>query len=81
MVQKELYNVRDPPQEGGVGGATTGGKRETHIPLRALFNQARWKLTSSDGEFVSSDHASIQFCFPSSYSIISNIHINRCQTH
>ena len=38
MVQKELYNVRDPPQEGGMGGTTTGGKRETHIPLRALFN-------------------------------------------
>ena len=74
MVHKELYNVRGLPN----------GKREerkTEIPLRVLFNGARWKLTFSDGEFVSSDHVSIQLCVSSSYSIISNIHVNRCQTH
>ena len=80
MVQKELYNVRGPPQEGG-GGTTEGRKEKAHIPLRALFNLARWKLTSSDGKFVSSDHESTQLCVPSSYSILSNIHINYFQTH
>ena len=77
MVQKELYNVRGPPQEGG----QQEEERKAHIPLRALFNQARQKLTSLEGEFVSSDHESIQLCVPGSYSIIPNIHINRHQTH
>ena len=74
MVHRELYNVRGLPN----------GEREerkTEIPLRALFSGARWKLTSSNGEFVSSDYESIQLCVPSSYSIISNIHVNCCQTH
>ena len=56
-------------------------KREAHILLGALFNLARWELTSSDGEFVFSNHESIQLYVLSSYSIISNLHINRCQTH
>ena len=82
MIQKELYNVKGPPQGGEGGGDGWREKKErAHIPLRALFNRARWKLISSDGEFVSSDHESIQLCFPNPYSIISNIHINRCQTH
>ena len=59
----------------------TGGRREAHILFHALFNLARWEFTSSDGEFVSLDHESIKLCVLSSYSIISNIHINRCQTH
>ena len=70
MVQKEIYNVREHSQGGG-----------GEVPLRALFNPVKWKLPSSDGEFVSSDHKSIQLYVPSSYSIISNIHINRCQTY
>ena len=70
MVKKELYNVREQPQEGG-----------TEIPLRVLFNEFEQKPISSDGEFVSSDHESIQLCVPGSYSIVSNIYVNRCQTH
>ena len=76
MVQKELYNVRGPPQGGG-----PEGKRKAHIPFCALFNQAKRKFTFSECEFISSDHKFIQLCVPSSYSIISQIHINRCQTH
>ena len=78
MVQKELYNVRGPPQARG------GGKKKKErltSPFRTLFNQARQKLTSSEGEFVSSNHESIQLCVPGSYSIIPNIHINSRQTH
>ena len=55
--------------------------RKTYIPLHALFNWVRWKLTSLDGEFVSSDHESIQLYVLSNYSSISNIYINHCQTH
>ena len=36
---------------------------------------------SLDGEFVSSDLKSIQLCVPDSYSIVSNIYVNHCQTH
>ena len=78
MVQKELYNVRGSPQD---GGRQEEEKKRLTSPLRALFNQARQKLTSSDGEFVSSDQDFIQLCVPSSCSIISNIHINCRQTH
>ena len=77
MVQKELYNVRGPPQERG----QQEEKRKARIPPCALFNQARQKLSSSEGEFVSSNHESIQLCVPGSYSIIPNIHINSRQTH
>ena len=70
MVKKELYNVREHPQEGG-----------TEIPLRVLFNESGQKPISSDGELVSSDHESIQLCVPGSYLIVSNICVNRCQTH
>ena len=81
MIQKELYNVRGPPPREGGGGWSDGEERKGSHPLHALFNRARWKVTSSDGEFVSSDHECIQLCVPSPYSIISNIHINCCQTH
>ena len=70
MVKKELYNVREHPQKGG-----------TEIPLHTLFNESGQKPISSDGKFVSSDHESIQFCVPGSYSMVSNICVNRCQTH
>ena len=70
MVKKELYNVREQPQEGG-----------TEIPLRVLFNEFEQKPISSDGELVSSDHESIQLYVPGSYSMVSNICVNRCQTH
>ena len=73
MVQKELYNVRALLEK--------RGEQKAHILLRALFNQTRWEFISSVGEFVSSDHESIQLNVLSSYSIISNIHINHCQTH
>ena len=56
-------------------------KKRLTSPLRALFSQARQKLTSSKGKFVSSDHESIQLYVLGSYSIIPNIHINRRQTH
>ena len=78
IVHRELYNVKGLPnreEEKEKKG------RKTHISLHALFNWVRWKLTSSDGEFVSLDHKSIKLCISSSYSIISNIHVNRCQTH
>ena len=77
MVQRELYNVRGLPKKGEI----EKGEQKAHILLRALFNQTRWEFISSDGEFVSSNHESIQFCVLSSYSIITNIHINRCQNH
>ena len=70
MVKKELYNVREQPQEGG-----------TEIPLRVLFNEFEQKPISSDGELVSSDHESIQLYVLGSYSMVSNICVNRCQTH
>ena len=78
MVQKELYNVKGSPQD---GGRQEEEKKRLTSPLRALFSQARQKLTSSEGKFVSSDHESIQLCVLGSYSIIPNIHINRRQTH
>ena len=77
MVQKELYNVRGPSQKKG----KKEEERKAHIPLRALFDQARQKLTSLEVQFISSNHESIQLCVPSSYLIILNIHINRRQTH
>ena len=78
LVHRELYNVKSLPnreEEKEKKG------RKTHISLRALFNWVKWKLTSSDGEFVSSNHEFIQLCVSSSYSVSSNIHVNRCQTH
>ena len=78
MVHRELYNVKGFPnreEEKEKKG------RKAHISLRALFNWVRWKLTSSDGEFVALDHEPIQLCISCFYSIISNIHVNRCQTH
>ena len=80
MDQRELYNVRDLPQEegpGGGGGLFPGG-RGTDSSFVLLVNQTRWELISSDEEFVSSDRESVQLCVLSSYSIISNLCINCC---
>ena len=77
MVQRELYNVRGLLEKGEM----EKGEQKAHILLRALFNQTKWEFIFSNGEFVSSDHESIQLCVLSSYSIITNIHINRCQNH
>ena len=62
MDQRELYNVRDLPQEegpeGGGGGLFPGG-RGTDSFFVLLVNQTRWELISLDEEFVSSDRKSI----------------------
>ena len=74
MDQKEIYNARDLPQEGGF----FPGKRGTDSSIVLLISQTRWEFISSDGEFFPSDCEAVQLCVLSSYSIIPNLRINCC---
>ena len=43
-----------------------------------LVNQTKWEFIPSDEELIPSDRESVYLCVLSSYSIISNLCINRC---
>ena len=60
------------------GGICSLGGRGTDSSFVLLVNQTRWEFIFSDEEFVTSDRESIQLCVLNSYSIISNLCINRC---
>ena len=75
MDQKEIYNVRDLPQRGGVGFP---GERGTDSSIVLWVSQTRWEFISSDEEFFPSNGEAVQLCVLSSYSIIPNLCINRC---
>ena len=69
MVQRELYNVRDPPW-----GGDRKRKREYYSHQNYTcnwFNWFIWKLTFSDSEFI-------QLYVPCSCLIIFWIHTSRC---
>ena len=73
MDQKDIYNARELPQEGGF----FPGKRGTDSSIVLLISQTRWEFISSDGEFSPSDREAIQPCVLNSYSVIPNPRTNR----
>ena len=67
--QKEIYNARDLPQEGGF----FPGKRGTDSSIVLLVSQTIWEFISLDGAFFPLDREAVQLCVLSSYSIIHNL--------